>query len=157
MRLFVLRRIALRGTYTLLLACKRPFKLRIGKLGQTKVEKGYYLYTGSALGTGAVSLEQRIARHRRRNKRMKWHVDYLTACREIAVITVICLEGNKRLECQINQEILSRLDGKPIIRRAGASDCKCSGHLLSVKLPDSRVILTRLKKIYSIHGEPSFL
>ena len=147
----------MRGTYTLLLACKRPFKLRIGKLGQTKVEKGYYLYTGSALGTGAVSLEQRIARHRRRNKRMKWHVDYLTACREIAVITVICLEGNKRLECQINQEILSRLDGKPIIRRAGASDCKCSGHLLSVNLPDSRVILTRLEKIYSIHGEPSFL
>ena len=147
----------MRGTYTLLPACKRPFKLRIGKLGQTKVEKGHYLYTGSALGTGAVSLEQRIARHRRRNKRMKWHIDYLTAYREITVISVICLEDNKRLECQINQEILSRLNGKPIIRRVGASDCKCSGHLLSVKLPDSMVIMTRLKQIYSMHGDPSFL
>ena len=118
--LFVLRRIALRGTYTLLLACRRPFKLRIGKLGLTNVEKGNYLYTGSALGTGAVSLEQRIARHRQRKKRVKWHVDYLTVRREITVVNAICTENGKRLECQINQQILSKLSGKPIIRRAGA-------------------------------------
>jgi len=157
MRLFVLRRIALRGTYTLLLACKRPFKLRIGKLGLTKVEKGYYLYTGSALGTGAVSLEQRIARHRRRDKRVKWHVDYLTVHREITVVNVICTEISERLECRINEQIMSNLNGEPIIRRAGASDCKCSGHLLSVRLLDSKTILIRLKQIYAMHGEPLFL
>ena len=157
MRLFVLRRIALRGTYTLLLACKRPFNLRIGKLGLTKVEKGYYLYTGSALGTGAVSLEQRIARHRRRDKRVKWHVDYLTVHREITVVNVICTEINERLECQINQQIMSNLNGEPIIRRAGASDCKCSGHLLSVRLLDSKAIMSKLKQIYAMHGEPLFL
>ena len=157
MRLFVLRRIALRGTYTLLLACKRPFNLRIGKLGLTKVEKGYYLYTGSALGTGAVSLEQRIARHRQRNKHVKWHVDYLTVHREITVVNVICTEINERLECQINQQIMSNLNGEPIIRRAGASDCKCSGHLLSVRLLDSKAIMSKLKQIYAMHGEPLFL
>lgn len=157
MRLFVLRRIALRGTYTLLLACKRPFKLRIGKLGLTKLEKGNYLYTGSALGTGAVSLEQRVARHRRRNKRVKWHVDYLTVRREIRVVNVICTETDKRLECQINGQILSNLNGKPIIRRAGASDCDCSGHLLSVRLRDPKAIMRRLKQIYAIYGEPLFL
>ena len=157
MRLFVLRRIVLRGTYTLLLACKRPFRVRIGKLGQIRLEKGNYLYTGSALGTGAVSLEQRVARHRRRNKRVKWHVDYLTVHREITVVNVICIEINKRLECQINQQILSNLNGKPIIRRAGASDCKCGGHLLSVRLLDSKDITRRLKQIYAMYGEPLFL
>ena len=157
MRLFVLRRIALRGTYTLLLACKRPFKLRIGKLGLTKVERGHYLYTGSALGTGAVSLEQRIARHRKRNKHVKWHVDYLTVHHEITVVNVICTEINERLECQINQQIMSNLNGEPIIRRAGASDCKCSAHLLSVRLLDSKTIMRRLKQIYAMHGKPLFL
>ena len=156
MRLFVLRRIALKGTYTLLLACKRPFKLRIGKLGLANVEKGNYLYTGSALGTGAVSLEQRVTRHRRRNKRVKWHVDYLTVHREIAIVNVICTETDRRLECQISQQILSDLNGKPIIQRAGASDCKCSGHLLSVRLRES-TIMTRLKQIYVMYGEPLYL
>jgi len=150
----VLRKIALRGTYTLLLACKRPFKVRIGKLGLIQLEKGNYLYTGSALGTGAVSLEQRVARHRRRNKRVKWHIDHLTVHREITIVNVICTEINKRLECQINQQILSNLNGKPIIQRAGASDCNCPGHLLSVRLLDSKVILARLKQIYASYGEP---
>ena len=157
MRLFVLRRIALRGTYTLLLACKRPFKLRIGKLGLTKVERGHYLYTGSALGTGAVSLEQRIARHRKRNKHVKWHVDYLTVHREITVVNVICTKIIERLECQINQQIMSNLNGEPIIRRAGASDCKCSAHLLSVRLLASKTIMRRLRQIYAMYGEPLFL
>ena len=157
MWLFVLRWIVLRGTYTLLLACKRPFKLRIGRLGQTEIEKGYYLYTGSALGTGAVSLEQRIARHQRRNKHVKWHVDYLTTRREITVVNVICLEAEKRLECRISRHILSDFKGKPIIPRAGASDCKCSGHLLSVELSNSKVIMRRLKEIYAMHGKPSVL
>jgi Uri superfamily endonuclease len=155
--LFVLRRIALRGTYTLLLACRRAFMLRIGKLGRIKVEKGNYLYTGSALGTGSVSLEQRIARHRQRKKRVRWHVDYLTVQLEITVVNVICTESKRRLECRINQQILSSLNGKPIIPRAGASDCKCSGHLLSVELRDPKAIMTRLEQIYTMHGDPLFL
>ena len=157
MRLFVLRRIVLRGTYTLLLACKRPFELRIGKLGRVRLKKGHYLYTGSALGAGAASLEKRVARHRRRNKRVKWHVDYLTVRCEIIVVNAICLHANKRLECQINQQISFELNGKPIIKRAGASDCKCDGHLLSIELLDPKVIMTRLKHVYAMHGESSFL
>jgi Uri superfamily endonuclease len=157
MRLFVLRRIALRGTYTLLLACKRPFKLRIGRLGQVRLKKGHYLYTGSALGSGAASLEERVARHRRHNKCVRWHVDYLTVRSEIIIVNAICLRASKRLECQINQQISFEFSGKPIIKKAGASDCKCDGHLLSTELLDSKVIMTRLKHVYAMHGEFSFL
>ena len=157
MRLFVLRRNALRGTYTLLLACKMPFEVRIGKLGLTNIKRGTYLYTGSALGSGAVSLEQRISRHRRRNKLVRWHVDYLTVRPEVIVEKVIYIESDKRLECHINQRIVSNLKAKPIIRRAGASDCNCIGHLLSVKSHNPRAIITRLKEIYSMHGDPLFL
>ena len=157
MRLFVLRRSTLRGTYTLLMVCKRPFKLRIGKLGLAQIKKGTYLYTGSALGTGAVSLDLRIARHRRRNKRVKWHVDYLTVRPEITIVSVVCLESKARLECKINQRILSILNAEPILHRAGSSDCHCSGHLLSVGLLDSEVIMRKLKAVYAVYGEPLFL
>jgi Uri superfamily endonuclease len=157
MELFVLWRMALRGTYTLLLACKRSFKLRIGRLGQTTIRKGYYLYTGSALSRSAVSLEQRVARHRRRNKRLKWHIDYMTNRSEIRVLNVICVESDVRAECQINMQIVFEFRGLPIIRRAGSSDCKCSGHLLSVESHDSKVIMRRLREIYAMYGEPSFL
>jgi len=157
MPLFVLRRSALRGTYTILLACNRPFKLRIGKLGLVRLEKGYYFYTGSALGRGALSLEQRVARHRRRNKRVKWHIDYLTVHDEIVIVNVICTRNSRRLECKINRQILSNFDSEPVIRGAGASDCKCRGHLLSVKLLHARTMVKRLERIYAIYGKPLLL
>ena len=128
--------------------------VRIGKLGLTKIKNGNYLYTGSALGLGAVSLERRIARHRRRNKLVRWHVDYLTVRPEITVTNVICIESDERLECQINQRIVSNLKAKPTIHRAGASDCNCTGHLLSVKSRNAKAITKKLKEIYSMHGEP---
>ena len=147
----------MRGTYTLILACKTPLKVVIGKLGRTELDKGIYLYTGSALGKGAVSLEKRVARHRRRCKRVIWHVDYLTVHLEIRVVNVVCVGVNKRLECQVNQQILSKLNGKPVISRAGASDCKCSAHLLSLKQQDAKTVIARLKKIYGTYATPLIL
>jgi len=147
----------LRRTYTLLLLCKRSFKRSIGRRGQIEIRKGYYLYTGSAMGTGAVSLEQRVARHRRRSKPMRWHVDYLTGRREIGVVNVICVTSERRLECQINQRIMSEFSVKPIFPRAGASDCNCAGHLLFVELADSNSIMKRLNCVYASYGKPSFV
>ena len=157
MRLFVLRRSTLRGTYTLLMVCKRPFKLRIGKLGLAQIKKGIYLYTGSALGAGAVSLDLRIARHRRRNKRVKWHVDYLTVRPEITIVSVVCIESKVRLECKINQRILSILNVEPILHRAGSSDCHCNAHLLFAGSLDSKTVLRDLKGVYATYGKPLML
>jgi len=143
----------LRGTYTLLLTCNKPLRLRVGKIGRTLLEKGHYLYTGSAMGIGGASLERRVARHRRRTKRRRWHVDYLTVRPEITVSHVVCLQSERRLECQINQQIISTLSAQPIARRAGAMDCKCSGHLLSVRGGLSAT-LAGLEEVYANFGTP---
>jgi Uri superfamily endonuclease len=153
--LFVLRRDVLKGTYTLLLTCDKPLRLRVGRIGQTLLKKGHYLYTGSALGIGGASLERRVARHRRRTKPRKWHVDYLTVRPEIRVRHVICLQSDRRLECQINQHIISKLNAQPIGPHAGATDCKCTAHLLSVKLHEGlQTTLARLEGVYSDFGTP---
>ena len=36
------------GTYALLLRCRRPARLRIGRLGVIRARPGFYVYVGSA-------------------------------------------------------------------------------------------------------------
>lgn len=145
----------LKGTYTLILACKKPFRTVIGRLGRVNVGKGHYLYTGSALGQGGVSLEGRLGRHLRASKKRQWHIDYLTASRNCAVRVVIFVKSNKYLECSVNQAIMSRLSVKPLLPRAGSSDCHCEAHITKVmaRLPEKQ-ILRVLTAIYCLFGRP---
>jgi Uri superfamily endonuclease len=143
-----------RGTYTLLIVCKRSFRVKIGSLGYASVGEGHYLYTGSALGQGSVSLEGRLKRHFRASKKPKWHVDYLTSHGHCDVDSAVCLRSSRHLECRINRAIVKRLDVRPILPRAGSSDCRCDGHLLKVRSSTSaRRILHSLKLIYDAFGE----
>ena len=145
--------VALKGTYTLIMACKKPFKVKIGKVGQAQIEKGLCLYTGSALGRGASSLEKRVSRHYRKNKRIKWHVDFLTVRPEIVVETAVCLESSERFECRISQLLISKLHAKPVVLHAGSTDCKCAGHLLYLRFADNlNEVLSMLEQIYSPFG-----
>ena len=41
------------GTYALILSCSTDFGIQIGRLGTMRLQPGYYLYLGSALGLGA--------------------------------------------------------------------------------------------------------
>lgn len=122
----------MRGTYTLLLVCREPFRRRIGSLGYANVDEGYYLYTGSALGTGALSLEGRLMRHSRLSKKARWHVDYLTSDSRCRVMAAVFLRSRKRLECVINQAAVRKLNAEPVLPGAGSSDCECDGHLTKV-------------------------
>jgi len=58
--------ISTNGVYTLLLFVAKESTVEIGKLGKQKFPRGYYSYTGSALGKGATSLKHRLARHLRK-------------------------------------------------------------------------------------------
>lgn len=44
------------GIYTLIIHTSEMVKIRVGKLGLIDFPVGYYTYTGSALGRGALSL-----------------------------------------------------------------------------------------------------
>ncbi len=129
--------------------------VRFGKLGSVRLEAGYYVYTGSALGKGAVSLEGRLTRHKRSWKRKRWHVDYLTARPEFRFSGAIYLISNKRFECKINASIQHNLDAQTILQHLGASDCKCNAHLLRlVSYAGEAELRYKLEKVYSTFGNP---
>ena len=137
---------------------EKPFNVKIGKVGQAQIRNALYLYTGSALGRGGASLEKRVSRHYRKDKRTRWHVDYLTVRAEITIKNVVCLESPRRFECKISQLIISELDAKPILLHAGSTDCNCDGHLLTLRnAGDINAVLKRLEEIYSRFGNPFHL
>ena len=143
----------MRGTYTLLIRCNGSVLLTFGKLGCSKLRRGFLLYTGSALGRGNSALENRIERHARKSKRVRWHVDYLTSRAEFDVKAAVFLNSRKRLECAINRSINNEMAVNPILPRLGSSDCNCNAHLLKVASLESETEIQRtLEGIYSRFG-----
>jgi len=47
------------GTYALILSCASNARIQVGRLGTMRLQRGYYVYLGSALGPGG--LRARIA------------------------------------------------------------------------------------------------
>jgi len=119
------------GIYTLLLHVHKEVTVTVGKLGKKRFPRGYYSYTGSALGKGA-SLKNRVARHLRKEKRMFWHIDYLLADENVSVEAVLAAETCQKMECETNQHIKILLDAEVKVKGFGASDCtkNCESHLL---------------------------
>ena len=68
------------GFYQLVVRLGRRRTIVVGRLGRFEFPAGYYVYTGSAKR----GLESRIARHLRRRKRMRWHIDYLLQYADVA-------------------------------------------------------------------------
>lgn len=112
-----------KGIYCLLIRLDEPKEIRIGALGPLPFRPGWYLYAGSALGSGGLS---RVSRHirfyREQYRKPKWHIDYLTA--NAVLFETICAKTEERLECRLAQAI-----GGPSIGRFGCSDCDCESHL----------------------------
>jgi len=104
----------MRLTYSLIIYSNGG-NIRIGKLGKINFKKGYYIYIGSAPSLA------RIERHYRKNKKIKWHIDYL-----LRKARIVGFSLSKDKECEVairlSKEFLS-------INRFGSSDCKCRSHL----------------------------
>ncbi|MEE8401881.1 MAG: GIY-YIG nuclease family protein, partial [Candidatus Hydrothermarchaeaceae archaeon] len=98
--------------------------ITVGKLGEVSFKKGYYTYIGSALG----SLEGRINRHLRKEKRLKWHIDYLLIDGRIDKIFIF--ETTERLECITARKVKKNLTP---VKNFGSSDCSCDSHLFYSK------------------------
>jgi Uri superfamily endonuclease len=115
-----------KGTYGLLLRLDGRWEVEVGRLGRFVFVAGYYLYVGSALGPGG--LAARLGRHLRGEKGPIWHIDYLRA---VGVVTAVCwLESPVRYEHEW-ATVAQQLPGATIpVPRFGASDCRCSTHLV---------------------------
>jgi endonuclease-3 len=132
------------GVYTLILFVSKEVTVTIGSLGRQGFPRGYYSYTGSALGKGSSNLKHRISRHLRKEKRQFWHIDYLLSDENVSIEAVIAAKTNKNIECNLNSYLKSLSGAEITINRFGASDCKknCKSHLLyfpGTKNPDSLI------------------
>ena len=107
-------------SYQLKIEVERPVRIRVGRLGLFLFPAGRYIYTGSAKR----NLEARIARHLRKEKALRWHIDWLLSA---SAVKVAAVKRSVKSECALNQEIVGRV----VVPGFGASDCRngCGSHL----------------------------
>lgn len=130
--------IFIKGTYLLLLRMNNPHQIEIGKLGCFNFPAGNYIYLGSAFGPGGIYA--RINRHRKLQKPLHWHIDYL---RSKCVITAVIIWNQEhglagtsipilRFECLWSKTLLSIPRALIPVSGFGSSDCQsgCPSHLL---------------------------
>lgn len=112
----------MKGSYVLVIKNSKDQTIQIGKLGKIFFKKGCYAYVGSALN----SLEGRINRHMRKDKKFHWHIDYLLD--KTKIVDVFCKKSKRKEECEIANNFLDL----EFIKGFGCSDCKCKSHLFYV-------------------------
>jgi len=90
------------------------------------------------------NLKARIERHLKREKKLKWHIDYfLTKARVIDVIT-FCT--NKKIECKLAKYVQNLPGAEIVVKGFGSSDCKCITHLFHFNKNPARMI-RKFKKL----------
>jgi len=112
-----------RGSYLLILRLPEKIRIEVGKLGEVAFKEGYYIYWLSKK-----NLAMRIQRHKRRQKKCFWHIDYLRAIAEFHI--AIPIRTEECLECEVAHSVKSIADWE--VARFGSSDCRCSSHLLGM-------------------------
>ncbi len=110
----------MKGSYVLIINLKKEKEIEIGRLGRILFNKGYYAYVGSGLN----NLEKRVGRHLRKNKKKKWHIDYLLE--EGKIEEIFYRESDRKEECNIARILSKKFN---FIPGFGSSDCKCRSHL----------------------------
>ena len=110
-------------SYQLLIKIKTNISVQIGQLGRFDFPAGYYVYTGSARR----NMEARLRRHRSKNKKLRWHIDYLLNHPAAEIIDTRTAVTD---ECRWNQSV----KGIIIAKGFGASDCRqnCGSHLKKI-------------------------
>lgn len=112
------------GLYVLWIYLPAERRIRVGALGEFTFQPGMYAYVGSAQR----SRTARVRRHLRREKAMRWHIDYFRPCGE--VISISYVDGGREAECRLVEALLNGAKGRRAVPRFGDGDCGCGGHLL---------------------------
>lgn len=99
-----------------------PVGISVGALGRVRLPAGRLLYVGSAQR----GLRSRVARHFGGSKRLRWHIDYLTARRRPD--RAVVWELGKDFECRVARALLCRWPAAVV--HFGSSDCACPSHLI---------------------------
>ncbi len=109
------------GTYIAVFDLPERRRIQVGKLGCFWFEPGLYLYVGSAQR----NLSARLKRHARKDKPLRWHIDYLS--NRAVMVGAMIVPGPREQECETAREL--RRMYELAVPGFGASDCRCGGHL----------------------------
>ena len=113
------------GDYIMIMRLPEAKDIVIGSKGCMHFGAGYYLYVGSA----KANLTKRIERHKRKRKKMHWHLDYFRGhCEMIAAVPV---RTSADLECPLAEAVKGVADWQ--VLGFGCSDCHCESHLFGMK------------------------
>ena len=127
---------ALNSLYVVATLVSRRETIVVGALGAVTFARGWQAYVGSARR----GRDARVARHRRADKPLRWHADYLFSRYAASLAWTFDLTPTEPdrpaapaqpAECSLAAALLdceSRARRGP--SRFGASDCACAGHLL---------------------------
>ena len=109
------------GVYIAVFYLSADRRISVGRLGRVQFKQGVYFYVGSAQR----SLSARIERHGRKDKPLRWHIDYLSV--KADMLGVIVIAGARERECELAEELAGMYE--LVVPGFGASDCRCGGHL----------------------------
>jgi Uri superfamily endonuclease len=114
-------------TYQLYIHVKNNITIEIGRLGTFDFPAGFYIYTGSAKR----GMDNRLARHLSKEKKLRWHIDYLLNHPDVSISKI---EKFMQPECEIN----SQTEGHILVPGFGAGDCgaACGSHLKAINKAD---------------------
>jgi Uri superfamily endonuclease len=129
------------GSYLLMLKLAVSAEIQVGRLGRIGFGRGWYIYAGSAFGSGG--LAGRLRHHLRLAQKPHWHIDYLRA--QAGLKEVWMAVGPPRREHAWAQALAEAPGaGKPM-RGFGCSDCRCLSHLIYFdRRPDDDLIRPKL-------------
>ena len=115
-----------RGTYILVVSLDHNRLIMVGKLGQIIFRSGVYAYCGSAMA----GYRGRVGRHFSKDKKVRWHIDYLL--QEAEPVGAYLIRGGEGVECSLGR-LLSSLEGSEPVLGFGCSDCSCPSHLYRIE------------------------
>ncbi len=121
------------GTYALVFQSDLNRSVQIGKRGALAIVPGVYVYVGSAFGPGG--LRARVGRHLMKNKKRRWHIDYLRS--EIEPVEVWFTYHPQKQEHRWASTLASMRTASIPLPGFGSSDCECKSHLFHFKRPPS--------------------
>ncbi|MFX0015109.1 MAG: DUF123 domain-containing protein [Promethearchaeota archaeon] len=136
------------GVYVIVLKIVHPYVIDTKRF-KWILKAGYYLYFGSARGKTSTSLENRLARHFRFQKKIFWHIDYITSNSDTKIINAFYSVKPDITECSAFQEFKQNFQDVIIIPNFGSTDCKsyCGGHLFF--LSPNQAVLPSLGDYFS--------
>lgn len=110
------------GVYYLVVDLPQDLTINVGRLGPSTFYEGIYVYVGSGKGSGGVY--RRISRHIVKNKKVFWHIDYLTTNSQVRVLAAIAIVDKKLDEPVLVRLLRGDRCFKPAVRGFGCSDVK---------------------------------